>query len=118
MYQIGTCCVYVVFIASNLKEVVDPYFAKPLDVRIYMAMIFLPVILLNYLRNLKYLAPFSTIAIFITIISFGITFTYVLKDLPDISERQSLGHIRDLPLFFGIVLFSLEAIGVVRFFVL
>ena len=111
-YQIGTCCVYVIFIASNLKDVIDP-FISPMDVRIYMLLILLPLILINYVRNLKYLAPFSAIGSILAFLSFGVTFSYIIRDLPDTSERIAVAPVRGWPLFFGIVLFSLESIGVV-----
>lgn len=110
--QIGTCCVYIIFVASNLKGVFDLY-TQPMDIRIYMACILLPLLLLNYIRNLKYLAPFSTLANMITLISFGITFYYVFKDMPPISNRKIVGSVSDFPLFVGVVLFSMEAIAMV-----
>lgn len=113
VYQIGTCCVYVIFIASNLKDVIDP-FTSPMDIRLYMLLILLPLILINYVRNLKYLAPFSTIGSFLAFISFGIIFSYIFRDLPDTSDRIAVAPVRGWFVFFGIVLFSLESIGVVR----
>lgn len=62
IYQLGTCCVYVVFVSSNIKSIVDLYVEEKTDVRLYMLIILLPLILINWVRNLKYLAPFSTIA--------------------------------------------------------
>lgn len=111
-YQLGICCVYVVFVASNIKDVAD-YYYEPLDLRLYMLMCLLPLILINYVRNLKYMAPFSSLANIITFIGFGITLYYVFDDLPSLSERAPLGRPIDWPLFMGTVLFSLEAIGVI-----
>ncbi|KDR21505.1 proton-coupled amino acid transporter-like protein CG1139 [Zootermopsis nevadensis] len=113
IYQLGTCCVYVVFVSSNIKEVVDEYHEPKLDLRLYMAMLLLPLILINWVRNLKYLAPFTTLANCLTFIGFGITLYYVFVDIPHISTRNPVGTLRDFPLFFGIVLFALEAIGVI-----
>lgn len=39
--------------------------------------------------------------------------TYVLKDLPPLSEREEFGEIAEFPLFFGTTLFAIEAVGVV-----
>jgi proton-coupled amino acid transporter len=93
--------------------VVDEYHEPKIDVRLYMVMLLLPLILINWVRNLKYLAPFTTLANFLTFIGFGITLYYILIDIPHISTRNPVGTLRDFPLFFGIVLFALEAIGVV-----
>lgn len=86
------------------------------DVRVYMMYIFVPLVLICWIRNLKLLAPFSTVANIATILSFGITFYYVFTDVPPLSERHAVGEFHGLPLFFGTVLFAMEAIGVVRFY--
>lgn len=49
----------------------------------------------------------------IPITGIGLILTYVLHDLPSISEREPLGHISEFPLFFGTTLFAIEAVGVV-----
>jgi proton-coupled amino acid transporter len=96
-----------------LPQVVDQYHEPQLDVRLYMLMLLLPLILINWVRNLKLLAPFSTLANFLTFIGFGITLYYIFIDIPNVSTRNPVGTLRDFPLFFGTVLFALEAIGVV-----
>jgi proton-coupled amino acid transporter len=81
-----------------------------------MAFILLPLIAINFIRNLKLLAPFSTAANAITIASFAITLYYVFRDgLPPVGERDAFGTLEGYPLFFGTVLFALEAIGVVSY---
>ncbi|XP_039287154.1 proton-coupled amino acid transporter-like protein CG1139 isoform X1 [Nilaparvata lugens] len=111
-YQLGSCCIYVVFVASNIKSVMDDYI-EPMDVRVYMVILLVPLILINWVRNLKYLAPFSSLANILTVISFAITAFYVFQDLPDLSTRAAVGSFKGMPLFFGTVLFAMEAIGVV-----
>ncbi|CAH1366375.1 proton-coupled amino acid transporter-like protein CG1139 [Tenebrio molitor] len=112
IYQMGACCVYTVFIAENVKHVADEYIDK-LDVKIWMLVFLLPLILINYIRNLKFLAPFSTVANFITIASFGIILYYLIKADMTFEKRNVGGNIADFPLYFGTVLFALEAIGVI-----
>lgn len=43
----------------------------------------------------------------------GITFYYLVVDMPDISERKLSQPIVQLPAVFAIVIFAMEAIGVV-----
>jgi proton-coupled amino acid transporter len=93
--------------------VVDQYHDPALDVRMYMLLLLPPLILINWVRNLKLLAPFSTLANVLTFLGFGITLYYVSVDIPSVSARTPVGAVRDFPLFFGMVLFALEAIGVV-----
>lgn len=113
IYQIGTCCVYVVFVSENIKSVVDLYMGVETNIKIYMSIILLPLIFINWVRSLKYLAPFSSLANAITIVSFGIILYYIMREVPTFEGRDALGHVYEFPLFFGTVLFALEAIGVV-----
>ncbi|XP_055708651.1 proton-coupled amino acid transporter-like protein CG1139 isoform X1 [Phlebotomus papatasi] len=110
---IGCCCVYVVFVASNIKQVVDHYYSIDLDVRVYMAFLLLPLILINLIRNLKYLTPFSMFANILIAAGMAITMYYIFSDLPSVSERHAISDIKHMPMFFGTVIFALEGIGVV-----
>ncbi|XP_024938203.1 proton-coupled amino acid transporter-like protein CG1139 [Cephus cinctus] len=111
IYQLGTCCVYVVFIATNLHSALSNY--VDIGVKMYMLIILLPLILINWVRNLKFLAPFSIIANVITFISFGIIVYYIFREVPNFENRAPIGQVQNFPLFFGTVLFALEAIGVI-----
>lgn len=111
-YQLGICCVYIVFVASNIKQVADQYW-EPLDVKTHMLILLLPLILINYIRNLKLLAPFSTLANAITFIGLAMILVYMFDDLPSPSERQMFGTLRNFSLYFGTTLFALEAVGVI-----
>lgn len=116
IYQLGTCCVYIVFISSNVKAVMDEYVTK-LDVQIYMLIFLIPLILINWVKNLKLLAPFSTLANCITVVSFGIILYYIFHKGVTFSNRSAVGEVEQFPLYFGTVLFALEAIGVVSNFI-
>lgn len=48
IYQLGTCCVYVVFVSSNIKGIVDLYTKEEVDVRLIMLITLLPLIFLNW----------------------------------------------------------------------
>lgn len=113
LYQIGSSCIYVVFIASNLKAVGDTYFGGNTDVRMYMVYILIPLILISWVRNLKLLAPFSSIATCLTIASFTLIFYYIFRETPSFTNREPVGTMKSIPLFFGTVLFAMEAIGMV-----
>uniref|UniRef100_A0A8D8UX78 Proton-coupled amino acid transporter 4 n=1 Tax=Cacopsylla melanoneura TaxID=428564 RepID=A0A8D8UX78_9HEMI len=110
--EVGANCIYVIFVASNLKAVFDHYYGDH-DVRLYVLAIFLPLLLLCWVRNLKFLAPFSAFASGVTIISFGITLYYVFTDIPSLKDRTEVAGVHELPLFFGTVMFSMSAIGII-----
>nr|XP_018900084.1 PREDICTED: proton-coupled amino acid transporter-like protein CG1139 [Bemisia tabaci]XP_018900092.1 PREDICTED: proton-coupled amino acid transporter-like protein CG1139 [Bemisia tabaci]XP_018900100.1 PREDICTED: proton-coupled amino acid transporter-like protein CG1139 [Bemisia tabaci] len=112
LFQGGACCVYIVFVAENLKAVGDQYFGKT-DIRLYMAYLLGPLILICWLRNFKYLAPVSSFGNVMTLICYCITFYYMLSDLPSFSTRQAVVELDRFPLFIGTALFAMEAVGVV-----
>ncbi|XP_012236041.1 proton-coupled amino acid transporter-like protein CG1139 [Linepithema humile] len=112
VYQMGICCVYIMFVASNIKQVADQYWI-PLDVSTHMLILLLPLILINYIRNLKLLTPFSTLANLITFVGLAMTLKYMFDDVPSISEREMFGTFRNFALYFGTTLFALEAVGVI-----
>ncbi|XP_028160775.1 proton-coupled amino acid transporter-like protein pathetic isoform X2 [Ostrinia nubilalis] len=115
---LGCCCVYIVFVSKNVKQVVD-YYTKDskdyhdIDLRIYMAVLLPLLITVNLIRNLKYLAPFSMIANLLVGTGMGITVYYLFQDVPSISDRSPFAGFERLPTFFGTAIFALEGIGVV-----
>lgn len=117
IYQLGSCCVYVVFIANNLKRAFDsflpPDIQKQLNEKVYMALLLLPLIFINWIKNLKFLVPCSKVATTVTFVSFGIILYYIFKDPLSFDDREPVGEVQNFPLYFGTVLFALEAIGVI-----
>lgn len=111
IYQMGTCCVYIVFIARNLQSGLSTFVTW--DLNIYIAILLLPLILVNYIRNLKFLAPFSTLANIIIFTGFAIMLYFIFRDTLTFENRVAFGEATNFPLFFGTVLFALEAIGVI-----
>lgn len=112
---LGCCCVYVLFVSQNLKQVVDNYTDKEnhQDLRIYMVALLPILILMNLIRNLKYLSPLSMIANILVAVGMGITFYYIFNDLPSINSAPWIVDVKHLPQFFGTAIFALEGIGVV-----
>ncbi|GAB6033217.1 hypothetical protein CHUAL_012821 [Chamberlinius hualienensis] len=111
--QLGFCCVYLVFVASNIKQVVELNNGPVLDYRIYISFLFIPTVLLNLIRNLKLLVPATVVANVCEIISLGIIFYYVCQDIPHTSSVPMMAPFSTLPLWFGTVIFAFEGIGLV-----
>lgn len=116
VYQIGTCCVYVVFVSENIQFVLSKQFKLDVTVSQVMLCILLPLVLINWVKDLKYLAPFSAIANAVTIVSFAIICYYIFREAPTLEGKVPAGKLANFPLFFGTVLFALEAIGVVSLY--
>ena len=53
-----------------------------------MAVTLLPMLVLVSVRNLKYLSPVSMFANLLQFTGLGITFYYLLMDIPQVSERK------------------------------
>jgi proton-coupled amino acid transporter len=113
VYLIGASCVYVLFVASNIKALVDYAFDIDLELRIYMWIILLPLIMINLIKKLKFYAPFSTVGNAITMVSFAIIAYYIFREPITFEGKHAVGSLSEFPLFFGTVLFALEAIYVV-----
>ncbi|XP_028898855.1 proton-coupled amino acid transporter-like protein pathetic isoform X2 [Zeugodacus cucurbitae] len=112
--QIGFCCVYFVFVAFNIKEVVDHYFPHNyINVKVYLTLILLPMIPLNLVRNLKYLTPVSLAAAVLTVLGLAFSFFYILQDLPDTDTVKPVASWAQLPLYFGTAIYAFEGIGVI-----
>ncbi|CAB3258822.1 unnamed protein product [Arctia plantaginis] len=111
VYGLGTCCVYILFIADNLKKLVDPHYQMPIEY--YMLIILIPLILLNLITNLKALAPISALSNVITIISLIIIVYITLSTKKSTEPMSNWGTLPGYPLFFGTVMFALTSVGVV-----
>ncbi|XP_006533387.1 proton-coupled amino acid transporter 2 isoform X1 [Mus musculus] len=125
--QLGFCCVYIVFLADNLKQVVEAVnsttischknetvvLTPTMDSRLYM-LSFLPVLgLLVFVRNLRVLTIFSLLANISMLVSLVIIAQYIIQEIPDASQLPLVASWKTYPLFFGTAIFSFESIGVV-----
>lgn len=107
----GTCSVYTVIIAKNFLQVIEFYIGYEVDIRVCISLLLIPLILLSWVPNLKYLAPFSSVANVFMGIGLLITFYYCVTDMPSISERELHTSLLKIPPFFGIVIFAMEAVS-------
>ncbi len=85
----------------------------PSDLRIWMAIVTVPLVFLSLIRDLKYLAPVSLISNILLGVSLVVIFYYLLQDVPDVSSRPLAAPLDQLPLFFGTAVFAFEGISLV-----
>lgn len=111
----ATCSCYTVIIARNILYVTDQHYGEnSFSVRYVIAALLIPLILLAFVPNLKYLAPVSMVANVCMALGLGITFYYLVQDIPTPSERPPVTNdISTLPISIAVVIFAIEAIGVV-----
>lgn len=76
-------------------------------------MLWLPLMILCFVRELKRLVPFSMAANLFIVVSFAITLYYMFTDLPSAHDRRLIADVDKMPLFFSTVIFAMEGIGVV-----
>ncbi|XP_019820830.1 proton-coupled amino acid transporter 2 [Bos indicus] len=124
--QMGFCCVYIVFLADNLKQVVEAvnsttnncYYkteilTPTMDSRLYM-LTFLPfLVLIVLIRNLRVLTVFSLLANITMLTSLIIIVQYIVQEIPDPRQLPLVANWKTYSLFFGTAIFSFESIGVV-----
>ncbi|XP_038215018.1 proton-coupled amino acid transporter 4 [Zerene cesonia] len=110
--QLGFCCVYFLFVATNLQDTMH-FFRINMGVHSYLALLFPPMLALGMVKNLKYLTPVSLIAAIMTAWGLVITFYYILQDLPHTSTVKAFASWHQLPLYFGTAIYAFEGIGVV-----
>lgn len=97
---LGAGCVYIVFIATTLRDVFNFLFDLNWDVRLYIAIVIVPMLFLGQIRQLKYLVPFSALANLFIVITFSITLYYLFHGKMEFSERPLFSSMRQLPQFF------------------
>ncbi|XP_055382276.1 proton-coupled amino acid transporter-like protein CG1139 [Condylostylus longicornis] len=106
-------CVYIVFIATSLHDVVNYDLNLDWDVRIYIVFTLIPILFLGQIRNLKWLVPFSATANVFIIVTFAITLYYMFNVELHFDDKPLFAQVHTLPLFFATVIFAMEGIGVV-----
>ncbi|KAL1454847.1 hypothetical protein WDU94_008979 [Cyamophila willieti] len=111
-YYLGNT-VYVVFIASSLKQLVDNHMEIDLNIRVYIMIVAVPLVPLGIIRNLKNLVVFSAVATVFIMVGIAFTLYFTVTDLPDTSTRHNVAPLSQFPLFFSTVLFAMEGIGTV-----
>lgn len=113
----GTCSVYAVIVAANFNKVISHYMTPAgettveFNARIIIAVLLLPLILLSWIPDLKYLAPVSMAANLFMGTGLGITFYYLVRNIENFDNVALIAPITEFPNFFSITIFAMEAIG-------
>ncbi|CAM4587400.1 unnamed protein product [Eretmochelys imbricata] len=125
--QLGFCCVYFVFLADNLKQVISAangttndchsnkttVLTPTMDSRLFILSLLPFLVLLVYIRNLKFLSIFSMLANLAMLSSLIMINWYIITSIPDPSNLPLVAGWKTYPLFFGTAIFAFEGIGVV-----
>lgn len=114
--QLGFCCVYLIFVPTNLKQVIDFYYPdNTLNIQILMSMVLLPLMLFCLIKDLKILAPFSTLANGLIIASMVVIF-YELFFVGSFKPTKDLVMVNSYtkwPSYFSSAIYAFEGISLV-----
>lgn len=96
----GANTVYIVFIATSIAKVCNPYLpGEGWHVRIFILLVLVPVILVGQIRELKYLVPFSALANLFIVITFGITLYYMFNVPITIEDKPGVAPFSQMVCF-------------------
>ncbi|KAG6462275.1 proton-coupled amino acid transporter-like protein pathetic [Manduca sexta] len=117
----GCCCIYQIVVARAIKQLVegldtvtDSRVGTSPSIRVYIISLMIPCILLCMITNLKYLAPFSTVADFFIVIMAIATVYFAVKSA-NISPLE-MSFFKSVPgvfEFIGVCGFSMDGVGVI-----
>uniref|UniRef100_A0A8D0GFV9 Solute carrier family 36 member 1 n=1 Tax=Sphenodon punctatus TaxID=8508 RepID=A0A8D0GFV9_SPHPU len=125
--KLGFCCVYFVFLADNLKQVISAangttnncrsnetaVLTPTMDSRLYILSLLPFLVLLVFIQNLKFLSIFSMLANLAMLGSLIMIYQYIVRGIPESGNLPFVAPWKTYPLFFGTAIFAFEGIGVV-----
>ncbi|KAK3738359.1 hypothetical protein QZH41_014332, partial [Actinostola sp. cb2023] len=108
--EVGFCCIYLLFVAQSLQEAFKAH--VDLDVKEWVAVLLLPVILLSYIRTLKVMAFLSALSNVLYIIGITCLLVYAGRTISDDKDLPEFAGWKTVPLTFGTIMMTFEGIGV------
>ncbi|GFR96353.1 proton-coupled amino acid transporter [Elysia marginata] len=111
--QCSFCCVFIVWMAVNVKNVLDQAWPDSPDVRVYEFVIFLLLLPYVMISDLRILSIFSALANVLYMVSLVIICQFLFQDLPDASKRPGFKSWGNMPLFLGAAVYCFECICLV-----
>ena len=114
--QLGFCCVYLVFIPTNIKQVIDVHTTDGPSVQVLMCIVLGPLICFCMIKDLKILAPFSTFANLLMIGSMMVILGelfFSATPFKSFEELEMVAPFTDWPLYFSCAIYAFEGISLV-----
>lgn len=110
---VGGNSIFLLLACSDLKFVYDYFFEADINVRVIMIYLIIPLVVLCWIPNLKYLVPCSAITNCVNAVGICTILYDTVREFPSISARKSMGDVASIPLFLGTILFTLNATGII-----
>ncbi|KAG3102368.1 hypothetical protein PI124_g13400 [Phytophthora idaei] len=114
--QLGICCVYFTFVATNIHVVLPESLQEAINERQLIFAISPILLMLSWVRTLRRITPFSGLANFAVLSGIAIVFYYSIdywKHPRKPRETTVLADWSHLPEFYGTAVYSFEGIGLV-----
>ncbi|GAB9467670.1 hypothetical protein Gpo141_00005007 [Globisporangium polare] len=114
--QLGICCVYFTFVATNIHVVLPEKLQSVIHERQLILAIFPILLLLSWVRTLKRITPFSSLANVAVVSGIAIVFYYSLDYYANPTKpRIEPIHVdwTAFPEFYGTAVYSFEGIGLI-----
>ena len=113
--QLGFCCVYYVFIPTNIKQVLDYYYpTNSYSIEFLMSILLVPMILFCLIKDLKILAPFCAFANALMIIGISvILYELVTSEQKPFSELDMIAPAKNWSVFYSSAIYAFEGISLV-----
>ncbi|KRY71779.1 Proton-coupled amino acid transporter 4 [Trichinella pseudospiralis] len=111
LLQFGSCAVYFIFIAENIRQAADPHGTLP--VVAYIAFVLPVELVLCSIRQLKWLSIPSTFANVVYVVAFAIVFYYVFDQFPSWQRLPAIQTPQRWPLAFGSIMFAFSSAGTI-----
>ncbi|XP_035436399.1 proton-coupled amino acid transporter-like protein CG1139 isoform X1 [Spodoptera frugiperda] len=113
IWQIGVCAIFLVFVAENLKQFIE-FCGGSMPVRLIILCLYPVLVMICLIKDLKLLAPLSTFSNLCNAVGLVLIFFYLAQGSLVFKESMlEMQSLVDIPVFIGIVLYALEAVGVV-----
>ncbi|KAE9552001.1 hypothetical protein FO519_004764, partial [Halicephalobus sp. NKZ332] len=106
--QIGICSVSCVFIGAHIQEIVEQYWSPGLSKQVYLLIILLPLILINYVRTLRIIAVISFIGMILMISSLLFIFQYLVRQEHQFGSLPLVTDFNGIMIATGSILYSFE----------
>lgn len=110
---IGGNSIFLLLACGNLKCAYDYFFDSDISIRLIMIYLVVPLVLLCWIPNLKYLVPCSLFTNAINAIALCTVLYDAVSDSSFFQDRLSVGSMASVPLFLGTILFTLNATGLI-----
>uniref|UniRef100_A0A182HFX0 Amino acid transporter transmembrane domain-containing protein n=1 Tax=Anopheles arabiensis TaxID=7173 RepID=A0A182HFX0_ANOAR len=107
--MLTTVVVFVVFVGTTLREVVNYRTGWDWSDRTYILLVGVPILFITQIREIKYLVPFSAIAGFLILANIVISLVFIFQEPLSLENRRMLPTASTVAPYMGIVYFALDA---------